>query len=83
MDMVAILVMWHKPFVLTFIPPSHGSSIWNLALIGLGVSNEKTFENAESEWPWMKINEWLWPLIFIKLYVPIWLTASTNFDIID
>ena len=31
----------------------------------------------------MKVNEWPWPLIFIMLHVLIWLTASTNFDIID
>ena len=34
-------------------------------------------------WPWTKVNVWPWPLIFIKLHVIIWLTASTNFDIID
>ena len=34
-------------------------------LIGLGISKEKMFENAESEWSWTKINEWPWPLIFI------------------
>ena len=48
MDMMAILVMWHKPIVLTFIPPSHGGSTWNLALIGIGVSKEKKFENVAS-----------------------------------
>ena len=31
----------------------------------------------------MKVNEWPWPLIFIQVHVPIKLTASTNFDIID
>ena len=57
MDMAAILVMvmWHKPFVLTFIPPSHGGSTWYLASIGLAVSKEKKFENVESQWPWIKI----------------------------
>ena len=31
----------------------------------------------------MTVCEWPWPFIFIKLHVLIWLTASTNFDIID
>ena len=57
MDMAAILVMWHKPFVLTFIPLYHGGSTWNLALIALAVFKEKKFENVESEWPWTKVNE--------------------------
>ena len=30
MGMVAILVMWPGPFEQTFVPPSHGGSIWNL-----------------------------------------------------
>ena len=50
---------------------------WNL------VSNEKKFKNVEPEWPWIKVNEWPWPLIFIKLHVHIWLTGSSNFDITD
>ena len=40
MGMVAILVMWHRPFEQTFIPLSHGGSTWNLASIGLEVSKE-------------------------------------------
>ena len=83
MNMAAILVMWHKPIVFTFIPPSHEGPTWNLASIGLGVSKEKKFETVEYEWHWTKVNEWPWPLIFIKLQVLIWLTASTNLDIID
>ena len=66
MDIVAILVMWHKPVVLTFIHQYRGGSTWNLASIGIGVSKEKKFQNAESEWPWMKVNEWPWPLIFLS-----------------
>ena len=45
--MAAILVMWHKPFVLTFILSSYGSSRQNLAFFM--VSNEKKFENVDSE----------------------------------
>ena len=41
MGMVAILVMWHKPFVLTFIPPSYGGATWNLAPIRLAASKKK------------------------------------------
>ena len=48
MGMVAILVMWHKPFLLISTPPSHGGSTWNLASISLAVSKEKKFENVES-----------------------------------
>ena len=81
MDMAAILVMWHKPFILTFIHPFHGGSIGNLASNSLAVSKEKKFQNVETEWPWTKIIEWPSPLIFINLHVLIWLTASTNFDI--
>ena len=44
MGMAAILVMWPGPFEQIFIPPSHGDSIWNLAPIGLDVSEEKTFK---------------------------------------
>ena len=46
MDMAAILVMvmWYKPFVLTFIPPSHGGCTWYLASIGLAVSKENKFK---------------------------------------
>ena len=34
MGMVAILVTWPGQFEQTFVPPSHGDSIWNLASIG-------------------------------------------------
>ena len=44
MDMAAILVMWHKAFVLTFIPTSNGGSTWNMASIDLAISKEKKFE---------------------------------------
>ena len=30
-------------------------------------SKEKKLGNVESEWPWTKVNEWPWPLIFINL----------------
>ena len=64
MGIAANFVMWHKPFVLTFIPLSHEDSTWNLDSIVLAVSKKKKFENAEySEWPWTKVNEWPWPLI--------------------
>ena len=44
MGMAAILVEWPEPFEQTFVPPSHGDSIWNLASIGLVVSEEKRFK---------------------------------------
>ena len=47
MGMAAILVMWPGPFEETFVPPSQGGSIWNLASIGPVVSEEKMFENAD------------------------------------
>ena len=45
MGMAAILVMWPIPFEQTFVPPSYGDSIWNLASIGPLVS-EKMFEEC-------------------------------------
>ena len=69
MCMAAILVMWPRPFEQTFVSPSHGDSTWNLALTGQAVSKEKKFENAESEWPWTKVNEWPWPVIVIQIHV--------------
>ena len=50
MDMEAILVMWPGPFKQTFIPPSHGGSIWNFTLIGQAVSEEKMFKRVEDRW---------------------------------
>ena len=47
MGMAAILVMWPEPFEQTFVPPSQGGSIWNLASIGPVVSEEKMFENVD------------------------------------
>ena len=43
MGMAAILVMWPVQVEHTFVPPSHGGSIWNLTLIGPVVSEEKMF----------------------------------------
>ena len=45
MGMVAILVKWPGPFEQTFVPPSHGDSIWNLGSIGPVVS-EKMFKEC-------------------------------------
>ena len=47
MGMAAILVMWPGPFEQTFVPPSQGGYIWNLASIGPVVSEEKMFENVD------------------------------------
>ena len=48
MGMAAILVMWPGPFEQTFVPPSQGGSIWNLASIGPVVSERKMFENVDN-----------------------------------
>ena len=48
MGMAAILVMWPKPHMQTFVPPSHGASTWNLTSIGPVVPEEKTFENVNT-----------------------------------
>ena len=48
MSMAATLVMWPEPVEQTFIPPSHGGSVWNLTLIGPVVSEEKMFENVDN-----------------------------------
>ena len=45
MGMAAILVMWPGPFEQTFVPPSHGDPIWNLASIG-PVVFEKMFKEC-------------------------------------
>ena len=47
MGMAANLVMWPRPLEQTFLPPSHGGSIWNLASIGPAGSKEKEFENVD------------------------------------
>ena len=47
MGMPAILVMWPVPVDQTFVPLSHGGSIWNLTLIGSVVSEEKIIENVD------------------------------------
>ena len=47
MSMAAILGMWPGPVKQTFVPPSHGGSIWNLILIGPEVSEELMFENVD------------------------------------
>ena len=46
MGMAAFLVTWPGPFAQTFVPLSHRSSIWNLTLIGLVVSEEKMFKEC-------------------------------------
>ena len=69
MGMAVILVMWHKPFELTFIPLSNGGSTWNLISIRLAVSKERVFENDESERRWTNVNKWHWPLIFTEVHV--------------
>ena len=46
MGMAATLVMWPGPFQQTFVPPSQRSSIWNLTLICLVVSEEKMFKEC-------------------------------------
>ena len=44
MGMVAILVMWPRPFEQFFVPLTPGGYIWNLVTIGPVVSEEKSFE---------------------------------------
>ena len=46
MGLAAILVMWPRCLEQTFVPPTHGSSTWNLALIGPAVLEKKTSENG-------------------------------------
>ena len=69
MNMVAILVMWHKPFVSTFIPPSHGSSTCNLASISLAVSKEKKYENV---WIWMTFDKGQWMTLTFHFHTGSW-----------
>ena len=56
MDMAAILVMWPGPFEQTFVPPSHGDSIWNLASIGPVVSEEKSVDDRRQTEAYLSYN---------------------------
>ena len=47
MGMAATLVMQPGPFEHTFVPPSHGDFIWNLASIGTVVSEKKMLKECE------------------------------------
>ena len=49
MGMAAILVMRPGPFEQTFVPPSHGDTIWNLASISPLVSEENMFQEYEQQ----------------------------------
>ena len=44
MGMVAMMVMWPRPFEQFFFPKGPGGCIWNLVAIGPVVSKEKSFE---------------------------------------
>ena len=46
MDMAARLVIWPGLFEETFVPLSHGDSIWNLASIGPVVSEKRMFKEC-------------------------------------
>ena len=50
MGMAAILVIWPGSFEQTFVPPSHGGSIWNLTLIGQAVSEKMFKEGGRRIW---------------------------------
>ena len=50
MGMTAILFMWPGTFEQTFVPLSHGSSIWNLTFIGPVVSEEMFKECGQRRW---------------------------------
>ena len=53
MGVAAILIMWPRPREQTFVPPTHGGSTWNLALI-VQVVLEKIFEKCRrtDDGPW-------------------------------
>ena len=46
MGVAAILIMWPGLFEQTFVPPSHGGSIWTLTLIGPTVFEEKILKQC-------------------------------------
>ena len=46
MGMANILVVWPGPFEQTFVPPSHGNSLWNLASLCPVVSEKKMFKEC-------------------------------------
>ena len=47
MGIAAILAKWPGPLEQIFVPPSQRGSIWNLAILGPVVSEEKIFENVD------------------------------------
>ena len=49
MGVAAILVMWPGPFKHTFVPPSHGGSLWNLTLIGQAVYEEIFLKSVDDD----------------------------------
>ena len=49
MGMAAVLFMCPRPFEQNFIPACHGGSTSNFVSNGLAVSQEKKFDNVESE----------------------------------
>ena len=59
MGMAASLVMWPVSFEQTFVPPSKGGSIWNMASIGLVVIEENKFKNIESDRIDMDQGQWM------------------------
>ena len=50
MGMVAMLVMWPRPFEQLFFPKGPWGCIWNLVAIGSVVSEEKSFEIVDRQW---------------------------------
>ena len=59
MGVAAILFMWPGVHKQTFLPPSHWSTIWNLALIGQAAV-EKTLENGGRRTDWLNDESWLY-----------------------
>ena len=62
MCMAPIMVMWPGLFEQSFVPPSHGGSIWNLTLIGQAVS-EEMFKECGRRWTteaylYYKLTKW-------------------------
>ena len=74
MGMAAILVMWPGPFEHTFVPLSHGDSIWNLASISPVVSEEKMFKECERQMDRQQTTDgWQRPTYPISSPMSLWL----------
>ena len=66
MGMVAILIMWPRSYVQTFIPPSCKRSICNSVSIRTAFLEEEKIKILILRYPGPRLHKWPWPLIFVN-----------------